>query len=304
MRDAGRRGNCETAVSKIYEPLILSLETATRAGSLALARGGRVIASRAGDPAVSHSTNLLGDVDALLKETGCGLGEVELFAAASGPGSFTGLRIGLATVKALAATLERKCAGVPTLEAVAFGAGPSSLTLALLPAGRGEVFAQLFSVEANGVVHTLCAPAHLPPRQLFESVRHERKLKWAGEGALLLASEIKAAASDNDLGFVGNDLGFVGEVELLQDERATGQRFINSSEKNLEATSDAVSNDLNDVWILKRPCALMAEQVAVLAAQRFQRGETLSPDELRAIYVRPSDAELHEHAQNILRSSG
>ena len=278
-------------MSKSVEPLILSLETATRAGSIALARGHQLIAARAGDAKVSHSTNLLSDVDALLRETGCGLREVGLFAAACGPGSFTGLRIGLATVKSLAATLERRCAGVPTLEAVAYAAGPSRGTVAMIPAGRGEVFAQVFRIEPEGVVQMLGPPVHQPPRRLIESVRHLRRLRWAGEGAWLHASEIEAAASDNALEFRTRS-------DLERGQAAAGACGLS------EAATGIALEDLQDVWTLSSPKELMAATVAVLAAHGYTREETLSPDELRAIYVRPSDAELHEHAQNILRDAG
>src|SRR5213593_4045257 len=121
-----------------FQPLTLSLETATLAGSISISRGPNILASSSGDPAVSHSNTLLADIDELFSRVNLSLREIELFAVASGPGSFTGLRIGLATVKALAVTMNRPCVGVPTLEAIAHSAGSSEATVTLLPAGRGE----------------------------------------------------------------------------------------------------------------------------------------------------------------------
>src|SRR5882672_9645855 len=114
-------------------PLILSLETATLGGSIFLGRGNEPLAARTGSPEVSQSASLLNDINDTLVEAGVTLREVKLFACASGPGSFTGLRIGIATLKALAASLHQPCAGIPTLQAVAHAAGPSSATVALLP---------------------------------------------------------------------------------------------------------------------------------------------------------------------------
>jgi tRNA threonylcarbamoyladenosine biosynthesis protein TsaB len=105
------------------EPLILAIETATMAGSIALVRADEVIGGFKGDPGISHSNTLLADLDKLLSETNIELAQVELFAVAAGPGSFTGLRIGIATVKALAETLDRPCAAIPTLHAVALSGG-------------------------------------------------------------------------------------------------------------------------------------------------------------------------------------
>lgn len=166
------------------QPLILSVETATLSGSVSLSRGEAVLAAFAGNAAVSHSNTLLHDIDRLLGDAGVSLSEVDLFAVASGPGSFTGLRIGIATVKGLGATLARPCAGIPTLEAVALAAGASARSVALLPAGRGEVFAQLFSVTGNGSVTVLDQPTHISPQRLLEKYGSLEDLLWCGEGAI------------------------------------------------------------------------------------------------------------------------
>jgi len=163
--------------------LILSVETATLSGSVALTRGEDVLAAFAGDAKVSHSNTLLKDIDRLLSDNQVSLAEIDLFAVAVGPGSFTGLRIGIATVKALATTLDRLCAGIPTLVAVALAAGPSPRTVALLPAGRGEVFAQMFSVTHDAFVTALDQPAHISPQKLLEKYGPFDNLLWCGEGA-------------------------------------------------------------------------------------------------------------------------
>lgn len=163
-------------------PFVLSVETATRGGSIFLSHGDAQLAARVGDPQVSQSSSLLSDINDCLEAAGRSLAEVELFACAAGPGSFTGLRIGIATVKALAASLKRPCVGIPTLQAVAYAAGASMRTVALLPAGRGEVFAQMFTVSDEGVVTDLSAAAHLSPEKLLERYAAFEDVLWAGSG--------------------------------------------------------------------------------------------------------------------------
>ena len=253
-------------MSATETPLILSIETATRAGSVALARGARLLAAHAGDATVSHSSNLLRYVGEALEEGGVTLGEVELFAAAVGPGSFTGLRIGLATVKSFAATLGRSCVGVPSLHAVARAAGESERTLALLPAGRGEVFAQLLKVDGAGDVHQLEEPAHVTPRRLLERFAKVRPLRWAGEGALAHAEAIGAQA-------LSAGIPFSRDGESVSDNRG-----------------------LED-WTLAEPNRILAVDVAGLALLRARAAEVVSPGQLRAVYVRPSDAELNERCR-------
>ena len=78
--------------------LVLALDSSTRSGSIALARDGRLLESRVGDGAVRHAVRLPTDLLDLLAAHGCALGDVDVLAAAIGPGGFTGLRVGLATV--------------------------------------------------------------------------------------------------------------------------------------------------------------------------------------------------------------
>lgn len=178
----------------LAEPLILAIETATLAGSLVLTRGDKIVDGLSGDPGISHSNTLLADVDKLLTQTNTELLQIDLFAVAAGPGSFTGLRIGIATVKALATTLDRPCAAVPTLQAVALSGGPSESSVALLPAGRGEVFAQLFSVAGDGAVTALDEPAHIPPARMIEKYGSLEEVIWCGAGAIAQRELIENAA--------------------------------------------------------------------------------------------------------------
>ncbi|HEY0727935.1 MAG TPA: tRNA (adenosine(37)-N6)-threonylcarbamoyltransferase complex dimerization subunit type 1 TsaB [Pyrinomonadaceae bacterium] len=176
------------------EPLILAVETATLSGSIALTRGDELIANVSGDPSVSHSNTLLADLDKLLSKTTHKLADIDLFAVAAGPGSFTGLRIGIATVKALAATLGRPCAAVPTLQAVALAGGASETSVALLPAGRGEVFAQLFSVSADAVT-ALDEPSHISPQKMIDKYGSLETVLWCGEGAQAQRELIESSAA-------------------------------------------------------------------------------------------------------------
>ena len=180
------------------EPMILAVETATLAGSIAIARGAQIIGGLNGDPGVSHSNTLLADLDRLFDQTSVKLSDVDLFAVAVGPGSFTGLRIGIATVKALAATLGRPCAAIPTLQSVALSGGVSEATVALLPAGRGEVFAQLFTVSNDGAVAALDEAAHLAPRKMIDKYGWLERVLWCGEGAIAQRELIESAAAGKE----------------------------------------------------------------------------------------------------------
>src|SRR3989442_10864646 len=108
MRRNPRLVSINEIMPNVEEPLILAIETATRAGSVALSRGAKLLSSAEGNAAESHSISLLETIENILQQVGVELSDIDLFAAASGPGSFTGLRIGLATTKALAVCTGRK----------------------------------------------------------------------------------------------------------------------------------------------------------------------------------------------------
>ena len=245
-------------MSEDKEPLILAIETATRAGSVALARGSATLAAASGDASASRSTDLIESIDGILQRAGVLLRDIDLFAVAVGPGSFTGLRIGLATTKSFAMCVGKNCAGVSTLAAIAHAAGPSTQTLALLPAGRGELFAQMFSVD-DGRVRELDAAAHLTPKGILEVYGKDRELRWAGEGAHLQAETLREWAKSNDIPFVDS-----GPVTA---------------------------------WSLAPPVDQLASSIAALALSAYRNGNTVSPDDLRAVYVRASDAEINEKWQ-------
>jgi tRNA threonylcarbamoyladenosine biosynthesis protein TsaB len=257
--------NAPFATGLISDSFILSVDTATLGGSVFVGRGERLLATRLGDPNVSHSNSLLRDINDSLREAAVALQDIDVFACAVGPGSFTGLRIGIATVKALSATLDRPTMGVPTLHAVAHAAGPSPVTVALLPAGRGEVFAQMFSVSEAGAVVEKDAPGHLSPMKLIERYGNFEDVTWAGGGA----------HAESDL--------------LREHARQRGFQFIKMAGND--------TGELPAGWRLAGRTENLARHVAALALRAFDEGKVQSAQTLNAIYVRPSDPELKERCQ-------
>ena len=177
--------------------LSLAIETATRVCSVALARGEDVIALRSNSDARLHSERLLPLVDALLEEAGTKLGELEAFAVSIGPGSFTGLRIGLATVKAFALGDARRVAPVSTLAALCASAASESgdaPVAALLDARRGAYYAACMS--RAGLAHAdLLQDCVLTPAELATKLPRGARLV-IGEGARAGAEQLAARRPD------------------------------------------------------------------------------------------------------------
>jgi tRNA threonylcarbamoyladenosine biosynthesis protein TsaB len=131
--------------------LLLALDTTTAAGSVALWRDG-LIEERPGDPGRSHAERLPGDLVAILGAHGLTPRDVERYAVAAGPGSFTGLRIGIATIQGLALVGDRLVHAIGTLDLLAHDAARAgdaaagTTIVAWMEAYRGEVFAARYRV--------------------------------------------------------------------------------------------------------------------------------------------------------------
>lgn len=125
--------------------LILAIDTTSAAGSIALLRDREVAGQVARADDEPYSSRLFHDVERVLREAGAAMQHVELFAVASGPGSFTGVRVGLAAVKAWAEVYRRPAAAVSALEAMASQASENQpLVAGIADAHRGQLFAGLY----------------------------------------------------------------------------------------------------------------------------------------------------------------
>ncbi|HEV8240874.1 MAG TPA: tRNA (adenosine(37)-N6)-threonylcarbamoyltransferase complex dimerization subunit type 1 TsaB [Thermoanaerobaculia bacterium] len=132
-----------SAARDVARNAVLALDTATPRVSVAIARGARVLATREGAQRES-SALLIGWIDEALAEAGLALGDLAGAVAASGPGSFTGLRVGLATLLGFHQAIGLRVTGIPTLALLAAAAFSARRVAALVPAGPGEWFAQVF----------------------------------------------------------------------------------------------------------------------------------------------------------------
>jgi tRNA threonylcarbamoyladenosine biosynthesis protein TsaB len=179
-------------------PLILALDTTRDDASLALARGDLILeeislASPSGFAHVIHNA-----IDALLSRHGLSIAAVDCFAAASGPGSFTGVRVGLACVKGLAEALAKPAVGVSSLQALAtFGQAP--LRAAVLDARRGQIYGAVYNASGHLVSEEVVAAlaAWLPtlPTADLQFIRIEgQQLALPPEAAIATAPRSQAAA--------------------------------------------------------------------------------------------------------------
>jgi tRNA threonylcarbamoyladenosine biosynthesis protein TsaB len=150
---------------------LLAVETSTRTGALALLEAGVVVAESRVNITVTHGERLLAAIDAVLRSARWQLADVAAFAVALGPGSFTGLRIGLSTVKGLAFATGRPVVGVPTLDALAWSLPFCAYPVCpILDARKNEVYAGVYRTR-DGRLEVLEAARAVAPAALAEGLR-------------------------------------------------------------------------------------------------------------------------------------
>jgi tRNA threonylcarbamoyladenosine biosynthesis protein TsaB len=177
--------------------IILALDTTTRAGSAAVLRDGVVMAELSGEPALTHGQRLPGELMRVLDQADVRIEDVDLFAVAAGPGSFTGLRVGIATVQGLAMARSRRVVPVSTLDALArAGANPQRRIAAWMDAQRGEVSAALYAADGHDV---LIGPQASTPGAILDRWGAEMDMTGAvfiGDGAVRYREVVETRAGE------------------------------------------------------------------------------------------------------------
>jgi tRNA threonylcarbamoyladenosine biosynthesis protein TsaB len=218
--------------------LLLVTDTSGKHGSVALARAvseSNVVEVIESVPLAggTFSAQLVPQIADLLAKHGFGKTEIGAFIVVSGPGSFTGLRVGLAAVKALAEILHKPIVPVSLLEAVALAAGTQGKVVAALDAGRGEVYAGEYRMAGDGA------------QMVFEQLLPRDEFLALAQGSTVATPDEALAAA----------------------ARAAGIAVVVAASPG-------------------------AQMIARLGWRKLRAGETVSPEQLEANYIRRSDAEI------------
>jgi tRNA threonylcarbamoyladenosine biosynthesis protein TsaB len=231
---------------------VLALDTTTLAGSVALVEDDHVIDERSGDGGRTHAERLPGEILALTSRHGLAISDIDVFGVASGPGSFTGLRIGIATIQGLAFATSRRLVAISALEALAHRAStdlPLGAVVGVwMDAHRSEVFAALYRVDSErlftpGRLTTIEGPTVGNPTVIRDrwGDMGSDPIWFVGDGATLYAPAIQSGAA-------------------------------------------------SDQYVLPTP--LLGGAIGRLAVARARVGETIMPAAVQPLYVRRPDAEI------------
>ncbi|MEP7340868.1 MAG: tRNA (adenosine(37)-N6)-threonylcarbamoyltransferase complex dimerization subunit type 1 TsaB [Acidobacteriota bacterium] len=134
-----------------HPPIILAVDTSSVRASFAIARGATIIASSQSDAFSPHSKIFFDLLSELLQNAGLLVADIDVFAAATGPGSFTGLRVGLSAIKGLSHAMGKPGIGVSSIDAIALSSKVSGKILALIEAGREEIYSGLREIDEDRI---------------------------------------------------------------------------------------------------------------------------------------------------------
>ena len=262
--------------------LVLALDTTTRAGSCAVARDGVVLRERDGDPDRPHDTRMPGDLMTLLEEERLTLPDVDVFAVATGPGSFTGLRVGIATMQGLAYAEGQPLIGVSAFDAlvrIAMAPGPLRPSTG---SGRPEL------VERRPTRPPDEGGAGRVPRIGPAAVIATWVDAWRGE--------VYAALYEHGCEVEPPTVEHPNQL-LDRYSSRTGLVFIGGA---AQTHRDSILAALGDAARIAEPASpLLAGTIAVMAGEAARAGSHPPPHAIRPLYVRRPGTEPARDARPV-----
>lgn len=174
-------------------PTVLAIDTSGPVAGCAVLAGGRIAHLAAMNHGLTHSETIMPAVDEALSAAGLRCGDVDVFAAVAGPGSFTGVRIGVCAAKGLAHAVGKPCVAVHALEALAMNFyGFDGLCCPILDARRGQVYCAAFDMAAGMPVRAL-EDAAQPLEEFLARLPEDRRLVFVGDGVPVYGEAVRAA---------------------------------------------------------------------------------------------------------------
>ena len=252
---------------------ILSLDTSTQVSSVAVLKEGRLASEITMQAKLTHSETLLPHIEQALRMAGVKKEELTGIAVSIGPGSFTGLRIGLAAAKAMSYALRIPIVGVPSLEALALHYRVPGVTIfALMDAQKKNVYVEQLAWQREGSDLALAVQSPVKVQPLADVLAEAGKLAAVGQTVVLVGDIVQKR-------FAGKDGRRAGKMQL-PDGVLDGRR--------------AGKMQLPDGVLLPPPELVLprASHVAWLGAERLAKGEADNVMDLEPIYIRKSEAEL------------
>lgn len=175
---------------------ILGLDTSTMMASCAVIDGNRILGEYSIDQDMGHAENLVPMIKEIMENISLKMEDIDLYAVALGPGSFTGLRIGVATMKAFAHLFDKPIIGINTMEALAYNLPYENTIVPMIDARRNRVYTGIYSHNKNGLVEEMQVDA-VDIDDLIEILRDKKDIIVNGNGGLLYREKLEEDLKGN-----------------------------------------------------------------------------------------------------------
>lgn len=200
---------------------ILSVDSSSVSASVSITENGIVLAENFINNGLTHSQTLMPMVEQVLKEGNISIKDIDMFAITNGPGSFTGVRIGIASVKGMADVLGKKCIPVSTLEAIAEPLkNEDVIACAVMDARCNQVYTAIFKMGKR-----LCEDKAVLIDELGKELKnYDKKVVFIGDGSVLCFEKLKdtlkdCEVADESIRYVhGSSVGFIAEDKIKNGE--------------------------------------------------------------------------------------
>jgi tRNA threonylcarbamoyladenosine biosynthesis protein TsaB len=175
--------------------LTLAFDTSSRTAAVAVLRDDTILYESIVNTGLNHSEVLMPEIDYACMRVGIKISDINLFACTLGPGSFTGLRIGVSTLKGLMLATGTPAAGVSSLAAVVLNLGTTSkLICSMIDAGRGQVYVAYFKYNDKNILRQISEEKAVNPQEIINNT--DKNTLFVGDGAIKYADIIKNIKSE------------------------------------------------------------------------------------------------------------
>ncbi|MFI3140740.1 MAG: tRNA (adenosine(37)-N6)-threonylcarbamoyltransferase complex dimerization subunit type 1 TsaB [Clostridia bacterium] len=225
---------------------ILAIDTSATSAGVAIVEDGKILSESFINTTLTHSGTLMPMVDCTLKNAKIELDSIDYFACSVGPGSFTGIRIGISALKGMADALDKKCLPVSTLEAIAYNlVGQDVVAVSVMDARCNQVYCAIFDIDGETVTRLTDDEAIKIDELAMELENYDKQIVFVGDGAKLCHGKLgyKMASAAN-VYQKASSVAFAAEKQYSEDKLITGEKLVpvylrlSQAERELKAKND------------------------------------------------------------------
>ena len=211
--------------------LTLAFDTSSRTAAVSLLQDDVILYDAVINTGLNHSEILLPAIDQACRQTKLKINDIDLFACTLGPGAFTGLRVGVSTLKGLLVATGKPAAGVSALAALALNVKEKTAVIcSVMDAGRGQVYTACYSYNDKGLLNQICREKVVDPKEILSDLNQD--IIFVGEGAIKYRDLIRERAgrvkiaSDLQQYIRASAVGILGREKFSRNELLNPATFI------------------------------------------------------------------------------